>query len=123
MKRFLLVAGLCLACSELPELTPESLSNTHRFDADAVEKQNSILLQGFDRLSNSSNEICIQREDINVQVLEVNEGSSEVNVYETLTELATKLKLGLGISGGGGWAFVNGAVGMDIEKTWKVSQS
>ena len=75
-----------------------------------------LLLQGFDILQNRSKENCLNESELEIQVLEKNEGSSEVKVFESLTELANELKLGLGVSGGGGWAFVNGAVGFDVEK-------
>lgn len=100
------------------ELT-KSNQQTRSLDAKAVEKKDSILLQGFDKLSNSSKEKCLAEDGLELQVLELNEGSSDVVVFESLAELASSLKLGLGISGGGGWAFVNAAVGLDVEKTWK----
>ncbi len=81
------------------ELTKSS-QETRSFDARAHEKKDSILLQGFDKLSNSSKEKCLKEDRLELQVLEMNEGSSDVLVFESLSELANSLKLGLGISGG-----------------------
>ena len=119
MHYILLITTLFIISCGRHELIELKKSEKQNLDAVTIDKQKSILLQGFDRLSNETKLKCLKQDNLEIQVLEVNEGASDVAVYESLGELANSLKLGLGISGGGGWAFVNAALGFDVEKTWK----
>ena len=105
MHYILLITTLFIISCGRHELIELKKSEKQNLDAVTIDKQKSILLQGFDRLSNETKLKCLKQDNLEIQVLEVNEGASDVAVYESLGELANSLKLGLGISGGGGWAF------------------
>ena len=129
--KFLILAIylILISCGSKPEdlnlakkVQNDNLTDSYEANLEVAGK-NKILLQGFDRLSNSSKERCLDEKSIKIQRLEVNEGVSELKVLQTVSDISRELKLGLGLGGGGGFGFIGGELGFDIEKAWKGSSS